>query len=48
MKTFYVHITYTSILYVQLYVDSNIIITVNYSVDRDKILCAFKADTALP
>ena len=34
--------------YVQLYVDSNIIITVNYSVDRAEILCAPKADAALP
>ena len=34
--------------YIQLYVDSNIIITVNYSADRAEILCAPKADAALP
>ena len=48
MKTFYVHITHTFIPYVQLYVDSNIIITVNYSADRAEILYAPKADAALP
>ena len=40
--------THTFIPYVQLYVDSNIIITVNYSADRAEILCAPKIDAALP
>ena len=42
MKIFYVHISSFPIF------NCNIIITVNYSADRAEILCAPKADAALP